>query len=375
MNVVVCLDSFKGTMDAPSACAAVVAGLRSAGDALNIVQLPLADGGEGTGAALQQALGGEWIPLTVTGPTPGRPVEAAFLWLPARRTAVVEMASASGLVLVPEGERNPLNTTTYGTGELLRAAADHGAENLVLTIGGSATTDGGIGAASALGWKFLDSQGNPVIHGGERVSDIRTIVHSPAPLLPPLRVLCDVTNPLTGPMGAAAVYGPQKGADPAMVALLDKGLKHLAGLVREQLGLEVDYVEGAGAAGGMGAASLAFFGGELVRGIDAILDLVEADAAFETADWVVTGEGGFDSQSLQGKVVQGVTERALAKGAKVAVIAGTVTLPEADWRAAGIDRVLSLAALSGSVEAAMSDPARWLADAGTRLAAVFRARF
>ena len=370
MKIVVSLDSFKGTISAANACDAVCAGLKEANRWVDVSSLPMADGGEGTADAVRIPLGGKSVPLRVQGPFPGEEIDASLIWLPKRKSALVEMASASGLVLVPDCRRDPMVTSTYGTGQLLVAAMDHGAREIVLTIGGSATTDGGIGAASALGWRFLDVHGKRIVHGGRDLASIVSLDGSEARCPKNLRVMCDVTNPLTGPKGAAVVYGPQKGADKECVASLDAGLSHLANCIRNQLGIDVDRVPGAGAAGGLGAGSLAFMGGTLVRGIDAILDLTDADQLFCQADWVVTGEGCFDQQSLQGKVVQGVTSRARVHGARVAVIAGDVRIDEVVWRDAGIETVISLSALSGAVMHAMEEPEFWLKKAGRDLLSV-----
>ena len=346
MKIVVALDSFKGTLAASEACRTVAAVLRESHPKWKVVDLPMADGGEGTAATLIAACHGRWVQVDgVTGPLPEKTIRAGFGWLPDAHMAVVEMAAASGLPLLHRDERNPLMTTTRGTGELLAEAATVGAKLILLTLGGSATVDGGVGAARALGWEFLDGGGRPVPEGGRGLVHIHRIVR-PRPnatRLPPVRALCDVTNPLCGPRGAAAVFGPQKGATPAMVHELDAGLRHLANGIHRDLGKDVLDMPGAGAAGGFGAGAMAFCDAELVPGVDTVADTCGLDAALKGAAWVITGEGRFDDQSLHGKVVCGVRNRAAKFGARVAVIAGRVALDEAAWRAAGIEIALACA--------------------------------
>ena len=327
MKIVLAFDSFKGNLPAREVCEIVRDGIHSVRPDIETVLLPMADGGEGTAEALMAALGGVWIPLTVTGPLSSMKAEAGFAWLPESQTAVVEMAAASGLPLLNPAERNPMKTTTFGTGELIKAAAEKGAQKILLTVGGSATVDGGVGAAEALGWRFPMS-GN---------------IESPENLvLPEMDVLCDVTNPLCGPNGAARVYGPQKGATPEMVEALDSRLWKLSEQVFQYLEKDIRDLPGAGAAGGLAFGAVAFMNGKLVPGVDTVMDVVGLAGALRGADWVLTGEGRFDSQSLQGKVVDGVARLAAGAGARTGVIAGCVQLDEAEWRAAGVEFVATL---------------------------------
>ncbi|MDH3345786.1 MAG: glycerate kinase, partial [Kiritimatiellaceae bacterium] len=328
MKIVLAFDSFKGNLSAREVCELAAEGVRSVLPNAETMIVPMADGGEGTADALMAALGGEWIPQTVTGPLPHMQVEAGYAWLPGSRTAVVEMAVASGLPLLTPDERNPIIATTYGTGELLRAAVNKGAHKILLTVGGSATVDGGVGAAEALGWKFSPDLGD--IEPPENFE------------MPELDVLCDVTNPLCGPNGAAHVYGPQKGATPEMVEVLERRLATLANAVKKQLGKDIAGFSGAGAAGGLAFGAVAFMGGKLVPGIDTVMETVGLGDVLCGADWVLSGEGRFDSQSVQGKVVDGVVRLAKETGAKIGVIAGCVQLSEADWRAAGVEFVATL---------------------------------
>jgi glycerate kinase len=370
VKIVVALDKFKGSLAAPQACGIVCDALLSARSELEVAVKPMADGGDGTAAVIQVALGGEWIQREVTGPLPGMLVNARYLWLPQERLAVVEMAQASGLVLVNSQQQNPLETTTYGTGELIRDAIKRGAEKTLLGVGGSATVDGGVGAAMALGWQFLDSNGAPVGHGGGELERIARILPPPALRfpLPALDVLCDVDNPLCGEHGAARVFGPQKGATPEMVERLAAGLRHLAELVKTQLGKDIASVPGAGAAGGLAFGAMAFMDARLVPGVDAVAEAIDLDDALPGADWVVTGEGRFDEQSLGGKVVSGVTKRARQLGVRVAVLAGSVALAEWEWREQGIDIALALQREGIGMESAIAGAGQLLTERASELA-------
>ncbi|MEJ2704116.1 MAG: glycerate kinase, partial [Sedimentisphaerales bacterium] len=312
MKIVIATDSFKGTLRAEEVCRIIAEVIRGALRDAEILQKPMADGGEGTAKAMLAATGGQWIPRTVMGPLEQMRVPAGFARLPDGAT-VVEMASASGLERLSPEQMDPIRATTYGTGELIQAAIEYGASKILLAVGGSATVDGGVGAATALGWRFLDERGAPVPLGGGGLERIARIV-PPASLLRPVdggepaavEVLCDVDNPLCGEKGAARVYGPQKGATPEMVERLEAGLAHLARLVREQLGRDIANVPGAGAAGGLAAGAIAFMNATLVSGIETMMAHSDLRRELESADWVITGEGCFDRQSLSGKVVAGV---------------------------------------------------------------------
>ncbi len=388
MKIVVALDKFKGSLTAPQACGIVRDALLATRPESQIAVKAMADGGDGTAETLHSALDGEWILSHVTGPMRGMDVSATYLWIERERMAVVEMARASGLVLLNPQQRNPLETTTYGTGELIRDAIKRGARKTLLGVGGSATVDGGVGAAMALGWRFLDVQGKPVGFGGgelERIARIEapTEIVRQAPRLPaaerrqaerlpynipPIEVLCDVDNPLCGPHGAARVFGPQKGATPEMVERLDAGLRHLAELVKTQLGKDIAEVPGAGAAGGLAAGALAFMDARLVPGVDAVAEAIDLDGAMRGADWVITGEGCFDKQSLRGKVVSGVAKRARRLGVKVAVLAGSVALAEWEWREQGIGIALAAQREGISLESALAEAKELLADRARELA-------
>jgi glycerate 2-kinase len=361
MKVVLAFDSFKGSLSAPDACALAQVALRAARPEIEAVVKPMADGGEGTAQAVMAARGGEWVPVTATGPLPRQRVQAGFVWFAEERRALVEMAAASGLTLLGAGERNPLLTTTGGTGELIRAALERGARHLWLAVGGSATTDGGVGAAMALGWTFLDAAGRPVGPGGAELERIARLV-PPVRDWPAVEVLCDVDNPLCGEHGAARVYGPQKGATPEMVARLDAGLRHLGELVGAQLGVDILALPGAGAAGGLAGGAVAFMGARLISGIETLIRIGGLDRAVAGADWVITGEGAFDAQSLRGKAVSGIAGLARRSGARVAVIAGSVRVAPAEWRRHGIAAALALQAPGMSVDEAVARAPALLAE-------------
>lgn len=341
MKIVVALDKFKGSLTGSRASDIVREALLSVRPELHVVMKPMADGGEGTDEVLFTSLGGEWIATSVMGPLPEMSCTARYAWLPKQATAVIAMANASGLGLLKPEQRNPLFTTTYGTGELVRAAIERGAKYVWLAAGGSATVDGGVGAAMALGWRFLDAQGKPVGLGGGELERIARIERPYKLRIPTVEVLRDVDNPLCGKWGSARVFGPQKGATPAMVEQLDAGLQHLGRLVKEQLGKEIVNVPGAGAAGGLGGGAVAFMDARLTQGVKKVIQAIGIDAELADADWVITGEGRFDEQSLRGKVVSGIAKLAAKRGAKVVVLAGSVQVPEEIYRREGIELALS----------------------------------
>ena len=340
MKIVVAMDTFKGTIAAERACLIVAEVLGELLPAASISVVPMADGGEGTIDAMLAARNGRRITQTVTGPLPQMRVQADYAWFDDDKTAVVEMARASGLQLLSPEQYNPLETTTRGTGELLAEAARRGARRILLAVGGSATVDGGIGAAAVLGWRFLDEHGKQVRLSGGGLEAIAEIV-APAGLeLPAVEVLCDVNNRLCGPEGAARVFAPQKGASQQMVERLEHGLEHLAGLVLSRLGRDID-IPGAGAAGGLAAGAVAFMDATLTCGVETVIEFVGLRDELAGADWVITGEGSFDRQSLYGKVVWGVTRAATRAGAKVGVIAGRVKLAPNEYSAAGIQAAVA----------------------------------
>jgi glycerate 2-kinase len=359
MKIVIAPDSFKESMTAAEVCAAVEAGFQKVFGDAEFVHVPVGDGGEGTVQSVVDATDGRIVEVTATGPL-GEKVNAFYGLTGDGKTAVIEMAAASGLHLVPREQRNPLVTTTRGTGELILDALDKKVERIVLGLGGSATNDGGAGMASALGVKFLDVNGKELRPGGEALSELLTIDTSDMdPRLKSVKVdvACDVTNPLTGPLGASAVFGPQKGATPEMVGVLDVSLKRYAEAVERNLGLQVNELPGAGAAGGLGAGVVAFLDGKLQSGIDLVLDVIRFEDAVRDADLVITGEGRIDSQTVHGKAPVGVAKRAKAMAADVPVVAITGSIGP-DYEAVfehGIDAVFSIVNGVISLEEALAN--------------------
>ncbi|MGB9661934.1 MAG: glycerate kinase [Moorellaceae bacterium] len=326
-RIVIAPDSFKESLDAPQVAAAIAAGIKRVLPEVETVEVPLADGGEGLTTTLVAATGGKLMTATVTGPL-GEPVTAKWGILGDGRTAVIEMAQASGLPLVPKEKRNPLYTTTYGTGELIRQALEEGCRRLIVGIGGSATNDGGAGMAQALGVKLLDQSGQDIPWGGiglERLARIEMQDLDPRVKEAEILVACDVDNPLCGPRGASAVYGPQKGATPEMVRRLDAALAHLADIIARDLGLQVRDLPGAGAAGGLGAGLVAFLGATLRRGIELVMEAVNLEGVLaQGADLVITGEGEINGQTAHGKVPVGVARLASKYGIPVVALVGSI---------------------------------------------------
>jgi glycerate kinase len=333
LKVIVCPDSFKGSLSSSEAADAIERGILACGSSfpVEVVKVPLADGGEGTAEVLLQALGGRFVEVDVHDPLM-RPMRASYALSADGKTAIVEMATASGLCLLKDSERDPRITTTYGTGELISAALKSGVERILVCIGGSATNDGGSGVASALGVRFLDSLGKELPYGGASLVGLDRIDMGGF-IFPvgevAVTVACDVTNPLAGPNGASAIYGPQKGADPQMVAELDAALTRFGAVVEGELDVGVVNMPGAGAAGGLGAGLAAFFGAELRSGIDMVLDAVGFDEMLSDADLVITGEGCIDSQTASGKVIGGILKRTQRLHVPVVAFGGKVdVVPE-----------------------------------------------
>jgi glycerate 2-kinase len=365
MKVVVAPNAFKGCLSASEAAAAMAEGITGVVPDAEIVQVPVADGGDGLVDVALEALAGEARTVTVSGPL-GRPVQARFCYVPAMSFAAIEMALASGLALLSENQRDATKTTTLGTGEMIAAALDLGVSRIAVGIGGSATNDGGVGMATALGVRFLDAEGATVEPVGGALDRIRRIDASGLdPRVESVRfeAVCDVSNPLLGPKGASHVYGPQKGATPAQIEALDAGLANLAAVIEADLGIDVRDLPGAGAAGGLGAGLCAFLGAELRRGVDLVLDLVGLDQRLEEADLVLTGEGQIDFQTAFGKAPAGVAARARARNIPCLAIAGSIGENLGDLHAIGIDAVFSLCPGPVSLEQAMARGRHFLARA------------
>jgi len=374
MKIVIAPDSYKESLSAMEVATQIEAGFREIFPDAEYVKLPVADGGEGTVDAMVDATNGRKISLSVTGPL-GSPVHAEFGLLGNGHCAVIEMAAASGLECLPIENRNPLVTTTFGTGELILAALDLGVTDFIIGLGGSATNDGGAGMIEALGVSLYDTNRQPIGRGGQCLSGLVSIdLSGMDPRLAECRftVACDVTNPLTGSQGASAVFGPQKGATPDMVSLLDNNLKHYADVIRRQLGKNVEQTAGAGAAGGLGAAFLAFLNAELCPGIEIVTKAVGLDAAVKDADLVITGEGRIDSQSVKGKVPIGVARVAKRYQKPVIGIAGSLSQDVDIVYEHGLDAVFSVLNKVCSLDEALADAAFNVRLTARNVAATFR---
>jgi glycerate kinase len=362
MKIILALDSFKGTLTAVKACEVVADTIKQEIKA-DIIIKPMADGGEGTAQAMIAARSGQWIPKKVMGPLPDMQVDAGFAWFENNKEALVEMASASGLTLLSKAQLDPMKTTTYGTGQLIKSAVEHGAEKILLAVGGSATVDGGVGAAMALDWEFLDENGNNIPLGGQGLADINRIVKPVDLNLPPIEVLSDCDNPLCGRRGAANIYAPQKGAAPQMVEYLEKNLEHLSEVVKVQLNKDIKNIPGAGAAGGLAAGAIAFMDAAISLGIDEIINHSGILEHLTDADWVITGEGSFDHQSLMGKVISGICRAAKRTNTKIAVIAGQIDIQESEYKKHGIVSAIECKKEDMSLEYAMKNSESLLLEA------------
>ncbi|MDI6871957.1 MAG: glycerate kinase [Bacillota bacterium] len=368
-RVVVAPNALKGSLTAPQAAEALAAGWREVFPEAECRLIPVSDGGDGFVEALVAATGGSLRTVEVADPL-GRPVASVFGLLGDGRTAVIEMARASGLVLLTEAERDPERTSTYGTGQLIRAALDAGCTQVLVGIGGSATNDGGTGMARALGARFLDSSGKELGGTGGELSAIARIDLSGLDrrlAYTTVRVACDVNNPLTGSEGAAAVYGPQKGADPAMVERLDAGLVNLAAVIRRDTGRDVERLPGAGAAGGLGGGLVAFLGAELVPGIELVIEATRLAEAVAGASVVLTAEGRIDSQTLRGKAPLGVARVARRHRVPVIAFAGSLA-DEALLVPDHFDALVSIVPGPQSLEEAMAAAGSNVQSAAARAA-------
>lgn len=375
MKIVLAPNAFKGSLTASEAAAAMAVGVGRACPDAEIVQVPVADGGDGLVDVALEALGGDAHEATVSGPL-GAPLAARYCVVPSMCFAAIEMALASGLALLSENQRDAMRASTWGTGQLIAAALNHGVSRIGVGIGGSATTDGGIGMAAALGVRFLDESGDAVEPVAADLGRIRQIdTTGLKPRLKEVRVeaICDVDNPLTGPDGAAAVYGPQKGATPEQVEELDRGLGNLADVIERDLGIDVRGVAGGGAAGGLGAGLCAFLGAELIKGVDFVLDLVGLEDKLAGADLVITGEGQIDFQTVHGKAPAGVGAAARAQGIPCLAIAGGVGDDLGNLHDIGIQAVFSLCPGPVTLATATANADDFLARSAEQVARSFLA--
>ncbi len=374
MKIVIAPDSFKDSLSAQGVADAIALGLAQVWPDAQLVKCPMADGGEGTVESILAACEGELRRTQVRGPL-GITVDAAWGWLPQTHTAIIEMAEASGLQLVPPGQRDACVSSTFGTGELIRAALDAGAQRVILAIGGSATNDGGAGAMQALGVKLLDMQGQALAPGGLALAQLACIDLSAIdPRLTDVRfdIAADVNNPLCGPHGASAIFGPQKGASPEQVLQLDAALGHFAELCAQALGKDVQHEPGSGAAGGLGFTAKAFLEAQFKAGVEVVAELVGLAEAVKGADLVITGEGRFDAQTLRGKTPFGVARIAREQGVPVIVIAGTLGEGYQALYEHGIDAAFALASGPMTLEQACAEAPRLLRERASDIARVWR---
>jgi len=355
MRILICPDSFKESLSAIEVCDCVERGLKKANSKFKIEKIPLADGGEGTVEALVLATRGRSLKCRVRDPL-GRIIWARYGILGDGKTAIIEMAAASGLALVPMKKRNPLLTTTYGTGEMIANALNRGCQKIIIGIGGSATVDGGCGMAQALGVRLLDGIGREIGFGGgeiEKVEKIDLKFMDKRIARTDFIIASDVKNRLLGPRGAARVYGPQKGATPEMVERLERGLSHLARVIRKELSISVENIPGSGAAGGLGAGLYAFLGAKMESGVELVMRIAKLEHRIRKADLIITGEGQLDRQTLYGKTVMGVIKMARKHRVPVICIAGSI-MPEAkDLYRLGVKGLFSITTMPMSLQEAM----------------------
>ncbi len=368
MRILIAPQSLKGSLTAAEAGSAIAQGVRTIYPKAEIEIVPVADGGEGTVQALVDASGGKIIQKMVTGPL-GEPVPAFFGLMGDGSTAVIEMAACAGLPLVPPEKRDPRITTTYGVGELILAALDYGSRHFIIGIGGSATNDGGAGMAQALGASLLNTEGTEIAHGG---AALVTLAHISTSSMDArlqnctVEVACDVNNPLCGPRGASAVYGPQKGATPEMVEELDKALAHYAHIIEQDLGMSIAEIPGAGAAGGLGAGLMTFLHATLRPGAQIVFEALGLEDKIRKADLVITAEGQIDTQTAYGKSVGAVAEIAKRYGLPVLAFAGGLGENYQVVYTLGVDAVAALPSSPMTLTYAMENAARLMSDAAER---------
>lgn len=375
MKIVIAPDSYKESLSALDVATAIERGFKEIFPDAEYVKLPVADGGEGTVEAMVAATHGRIVNVNVTGPL-GEPVAGFYGISGDEQSAFIEMAAASGLELVPAAQRDPLITTSWGTGELIRHALDAGVKHIIIGLGGSATNDGGAGMVQALGATLLNAQGNALGHGGGELASLARIdVSKLDPRLKTCRieVACDVTNPLTGAQGASAIFGPQKGATGETIALLDNALHHYARIIQRDLDVDVLTLAGGGAAGGMGAGLYAFCGAELRRGIEIVTDALHLAEHVADADLVITGEGRIDSQTVHGKVPVGVAKVAKGYNKPVIGIAGSLTADVGIVHEHGLDAVFSVIYSICSLDDALKNAGDNVRMTARNVAAVLKA--
>ena len=373
-KILIATDSFKDSLPAAKVCRAIAMGIQRIAPKIECVEIPLADGGEGTALILSQITNAQWIEVNVRGPL-GRIVKAGYGWDAISQSVFIDMAQSSGLQLLKPEERNPLETSTYGLGQLLLEGLKHHPKRIVIGIGGSATNDGGIGMANALGYQFLDQSGQVLIPVGKNLNSIHKIIPPSSNLIPKeiiIDVLCDVNNPLYGPEGAAMVFAAQKGATSDMIHKLDLGLQNLASRLNLDLGIQVDHLPGGGAAGGLGAGIFAFLGGALKPGVQTILETIHFVDYLREADLVITGEGKIDNQTAGGKLISGICSFSNAQQVPVIAICGSLLAQPAIIQKIGLQAAFSILNQPLSLADALSQSEQLLQDTSANIIQLLR---
>ena len=374
MKFVIAPDKFKGSLTGFEFCDAVAEGLQMVFKDAEIINKPLADGGDGTMEVAKYYINGEKITITVSDPL-FRPINASYLYSEETKIAYIEMAEASGLKLLSDDERNCMVTTTSGTGELIYDALEKGAKEIILGIGGSATNDGGMGMANALGYQFLDEHGKELVPIGQNLSKVKSIDDSNKHVRlkeVKIKVACDVTNPFYGLNGAAYIYAAQKGASENEIIVLNNGLHNLAEVIKSNYNIDLQKINGAGAAGGVGGGALTFLDGELISGINLIKELADFDATIDGADWIITGEGQLDEQTLSGKTIDGVITSAKIKNIPVAALCGSVSISVNQQNKFGLTYVSSIVRGISTLQEAMNNSHENLVNATYNFASLLK---
>ncbi|NPD46263.1 glycerate kinase [Lentimicrobium sp. S6] len=372
-KIIIAPDKFKGALSGLQFCDIVEEALKKHLDSVEIKKLPLADGGDGTVEVLEYYMGGERVEVEVHDPL-ARMIKASYLYSPKKRMAFIEMADASGIRLLKNEELNPLKTSTFGTGELIKHAIEKGAQHIILGIGGSATNDAGMGMARALGYRFYDLNHEELLGKGE---DLNRLMHidttSVSPTLKDIKfhVACDVDNPLFGENGAAHIYAPQKGAHAPMVATLDGGLQNFSNIINNQFNFDLQNIAGAGAAGGLGAGTVLFLDAELKSGIALIKEIAHFDEQIKGADWMISGEGRLDEQTFSGKVIKGVMDSKTNQ--KLAVFCGFSELDEQDLAKYGVDYLAEVKAYAKNIDDSIKNSSNYLARVAEEFALKLKA--
>lgn len=356
MKIVIAPDKFKGSLTSFEVCNAIESGLAKASGSFDIVKLPMSDGGDGLADVIAHYTNAQRMTSKVQDPL-GRIIDAQWLLSSDGKTAFIEMAKASGLQLLKPIECNPLQTSSYGTGQLIKSAIDHGVEGIIIGIGGSATNDCGIGMAAALGYRFLDGNRKELPPAGKSLAKIESIELDRKEELKNIsfKIACDVKNFLFGDNGATKVYAPQKGADALMIEELELGMVHFASVIKNDLGIDISFIEGGGAAGGLGAGCIAFLNAQLVSGIDLVMQLASAEDHIRSCDLVITGEGKIDEQSLYGKVISGIASLSKKHNRKLFAVCGSTCIQRSQLKHLGIENVWTILNDSISLDHAMKD--------------------